>query len=78
MPQMDASSGKVMRIKIISMGNSEVGKVRWGGTREQSSPFFFESSPATFFQSCLIKRYCERRFVAKYLPTIGIDYGVTK
>ena len=29
-------------------------------------------------QSCLIKRYCEKRFVAKYMPTIGIDYGVTR
>ncbi|EGD75986.1 hypothetical protein PTSG_11628 [Salpingoeca rosetta] len=28
-------------------------------------------------KSCLIKRYCERRFVSKYLPTIGIDYGIT-
>uniref|UniRef100_H2Z026 J domain-containing protein n=1 Tax=Ciona savignyi TaxID=51511 RepID=H2Z026_CIOSA len=45
---------KRLRVKIISMGNAEVGK------------------------SCIIKRYCERRFVSKYLPTIGIDYGVTK
>lgn len=29
-------------------------------------------------QSCIIKRYCEKRFVPKYLATIGIDYGVTK
>jgi DnaJ homolog subfamily C member 27 len=27
-------------------------------------------------KSCLIKRYCERRFVPKYLSTIGIDYGL--
>ncbi|CAC5404992.1 DNAJC27 [Mytilus coruscus] len=45
---------KSLRIKIISMGNAEVGK------------------------SCIIKRYCEKRFVHKYLATIGIDYGVTK
>lgn len=45
---------KSLRIKIISIGNSEVGK------------------------SCVIKRYCEKRFVPKYLQTIGIDYGVTK
>uniref|UniRef100_A0A0B7B133 J domain-containing protein n=1 Tax=Arion vulgaris TaxID=1028688 RepID=A0A0B7B133_9EUPU len=43
-----------LRVKIISMGNAEVGK------------------------SCIIKRYCEKRFVNKYLATIGIDYGVTK
>jgi len=45
---------KPLRIKIISMGNTEVGK------------------------SCIIKRFCEKRFVAKYLATIGIDYGVTR
>ncbi|KAK6167912.1 hypothetical protein SNE40_021837 [Patella caerulea] len=44
----------VPRVKIISMGNTEVGK------------------------SCIIKRYCEKRFVNKYLATIGIDYGVTR
>src|SRR5690348_15129636 len=27
-------------------------------------------------KSCLIKRYCEERFVTKYISTIGIDYGV--
>ena len=29
-------------------------------------------------QSCLIKRYCEKRFVSKYMSTLGIDFGVTK
>ena len=29
-------------------------------------------------KSCLIKRYCERRFISKYMATIGIDYGVTR
>jgi DnaJ family protein C protein 27 len=27
-------------------------------------------------KSCLIKRYCEGRFVSKYITTIGVDYGV--
>jgi GTPase SAR1 family protein len=27
-------------------------------------------------KSCIIKRYCEERFVQKYISTIGIDYGV--
>ena len=45
---------KSLKVKIISIGDSEVGK------------------------SCIIKRYCEKRFVPKYLQTIGIDYGVTK
>lgn len=29
-------------------------------------------------QSCLIKRYCEKRFVSKYMATLGIDFGVSK
>lgn len=29
-------------------------------------------------KSCLIKRYCEGRFVDKYITTIGVDYGVKK
>ncbi|XP_069107070.1 dnaJ homolog subfamily C member 27-like [Argopecten irradians] len=29
-------------------------------------------------KSCVIKRFCEKRFVHKYLATIGIDYGVTR
>jgi len=27
-------------------------------------------------KSCLIKQFCESRFVKRYLPTIGVDYGV--
>ena len=27
-------------------------------------------------KSCLIKRYCEDKFVSKYVATIGIDFGV--
>mmetsp|Transcript_26990 Transcript_26990/g.27232 ORF Transcript_26990/g.27232 Transcript_26990/m.27232 type:complete len:199 (-) Transcript_26990:102-698(-) len=27
-------------------------------------------------KSCLIKRYCEERFISKYIATIGVDYGV--
>ena len=27
-------------------------------------------------KSCLIKRYCEDKFVNKYVATIGIDFGV--
>ncbi|KAJ8600697.1 hypothetical protein CTAYLR_008320 [Chrysophaeum taylorii] len=27
-------------------------------------------------KSCIIKRYCEGRFVQKYISTVGIDYGV--
>ena len=26
----------------------------------------------------LKQRYCEKRFVSRYLPTIGIDYGATR
>mmetsp|Transcript_30494 Transcript_30494/g.49329 ORF Transcript_30494/g.49329 Transcript_30494/m.49329 type:complete len:185 (-) Transcript_30494:790-1344(-) len=27
-------------------------------------------------KSCLIKRYCEEKFVTKYISTIGVDFGV--
>ncbi|GMH35582.1 hypothetical protein BSKO_03450 [Bryopsis sp. KO-2023] len=27
-------------------------------------------------KSCLIKRYCEGKFISKYVATIGVDYGV--
>ena len=27
-------------------------------------------------KSCLIKRYCEDKFVSKYVSTIGVDFGV--
>mmetsp|Transcript_15243 Transcript_15243/g.46205 ORF Transcript_15243/g.46205 Transcript_15243/m.46205 type:complete len:199 (+) Transcript_15243:54-650(+) len=27
-------------------------------------------------KSCVIKRYCEGRFVTKYISTVGVDYGV--
>jgi DnaJ family protein C protein 27 len=32
--------------------------------------------PSGCGKSCLIKRYCEGRFVSRYISTIGIDYGV--
>ena len=43
---------KLLRIKIITMGDCATGK------------------------SCIVKRFCEERFVSKYISTIGIDYGV--
>lgn len=27
-------------------------------------------------KSCLIKRYCEQKFVSRYISTIGVDFGV--
>lgn len=36
----------------------------------------WNAGSATVGKSTLIKRYCESRFVQKYIPTIGIDYGV--
>jgi DnaJ family protein C protein 27 len=27
-------------------------------------------------KSCLIKRYCESKFVTRYISTIGVDFGV--
>ena len=53
MSKKDVADGQpIPKIKIVSLGESRVGK------------------------SCLIKRFCEgNRFVAQYIPTIGIDYG---
>eukprot|EP01147_Barroeca_monosierra_P003546 gene3546-6158_t len=56
--------------------------------RVRKRPVFEEHPPARRIKvitvgcvnsgkSCLIKRFCERRFVSKYIPTIGIDYGIT-
>ena len=27
-------------------------------------------------KSCLVKRFCEEKFVSKYISTIGVDFGV--
>ena len=27
-------------------------------------------------KSCIVKRYCEGRFINKYIQTVGVDYGV--
>src|ERR1700722_10090007 len=51
---MTTKSDYLLRLKLITLGNINVGK------------------------SCLIKRYCEKRFISKYMATIGIDYGVTR
>lgn len=32
--------------------------------------------PSGSGKSCLVKRYCEERFITKYIATIGVDYGV--
>ncbi len=39
---------------------------------------FASSDYPHFLQSCLIKRFCEKRFVSKYMATLGIDFGVSK
>uniref|UniRef100_G1QAE7 DnaJ homolog subfamily C member 27 n=1 Tax=Myotis lucifugus TaxID=59463 RepID=G1QAE7_MYOLU len=77
--------GKSLRIKVISMGNAEVGKKSTGSRMSQlKEPFtrnlFIDTLAITrkHTKCCIIKRYCEKRFVSKYLATIGIDYGVTK
>jgi DnaJ family protein C protein 27 len=31
---------------------------------------------STVGKSCLIKRYCEKKFLPKYISTIGVDFGV--
>eukprot|EP00357_Protocruzia_adherens_P022672 CAMPEP_0115005294 /NCGR_PEP_ID=MMETSP0216-20121206/19769_1 /TAXON_ID=223996 /ORGANISM="Protocruzia adherens, Strain Boccale" /LENGTH=382 /DNA_ID=CAMNT_0002371559 /DNA_START=77 /DNA_END=1225 /DNA_ORIENTATION=- len=53
-PKKGKEAAKYVNVKILSVGDYEVGK------------------------SCLIKRYCEGRFVQRYIATIGVDYGVKK
>ncbi|GKT23250.1 Small GTPase like protein [Aduncisulcus paluster] len=36
----------------------------------------FAAGDSRVGKSCLIKRYCEKKFEDKYIATIGIDYGV--
>lgn len=65
-----------LRVKIISMGAAECGKVSFctlTGRRVVLCMSTFMT-----LQSCLIKRFCEKRFVSKYMATLGIDFGVSK
>ena len=32
--------------------------------------------PVECGKTCLIKRFCEGRFENRYIPTIGLDYGM--
>lgn len=32
--------------------------------------------PSQTGKSCLVKRFCEDRFISKYIATIGVDFGV--
>lgn len=35
------------------------------------------SGPSNAGKTCLVKRLCENKFVARWISTIGVDYGVT-
>lgn len=67
-----AQAGPVRRFKVLLTGPAHAGKV----SRRQRMPCMLIAFRSG--QTCLIKRFCERRFVAKYFPTIGVDYGVTE
>ncbi len=45
-------------------------------TRFECSFQFLSLGAAGVGKSCLIKRFCEGRFVSRYIQTIGVDYGV--
>jgi len=71
-------------------GSAASGSAARGPSKESSSASSAQPQPgmralrvkimslgsAAVGKSTLIKRYCEGRFVQKYIPTIGIDYGV--
>ena len=69
-----AQDMKTLRMKIVSIGAPETGKVVAINTSRniEVTVLFLH------LQSCLIKRYCEKRFVSKYMATLGIDFGVTR
>mmetsp|Transcript_1592 Transcript_1592/g.4100 ORF Transcript_1592/g.4100 Transcript_1592/m.4100 type:complete len:348 (+) Transcript_1592:37-1080(+) len=48
---------------------------KWQGPKGERIKVLSTGSGAVG-KSCLIKRYCEGRFVQKYITTIGVDYGV--
>eukprot|EP00403_Amphidinium_massartii_P038606 CAMPEP_0178443814 /NCGR_PEP_ID=MMETSP0689_2-20121128/39119_1 /TAXON_ID=160604 /ORGANISM="Amphidinium massartii, Strain CS-259" /LENGTH=401 /DNA_ID=CAMNT_0020067893 /DNA_START=45 /DNA_END=1247 /DNA_ORIENTATION=+ len=48
---------------------------KWQGAKGERIKILSTGSGAVG-KSCLIKRYCEGRFVQKYITTIGVDYGV--
>ncbi|CCD15657.1 unnamed protein product [Trypanosoma congolense IL3000] len=56
--------------KVPDSASSGVGKKSEGRIKIVST------GPVGVGKSCLVKQYCEGRFVSKYIPTIGIDYGV--
>ncbi|CAD7922480.1 unnamed protein product [Amoebophrya sp. A25] len=47
-----------------------------GETRPATRVKVISMGPSNSGKSCLIKRFCEGRFVPRYISTIGVDYGV--
>lgn len=112
-----SSRSKLFRIKVISMGDTCVGKSclikRWVRRRARTHTRWWSQSDRDATQpghearlcvcevcsrlhqapgtnafaarGCRVRarglcvwprRYCEEKFVSKYIPTIGVDYGV--
>lgn len=62
-----------------SVAVSEKSKLATLAQQQQSAPTrikLLSLGTINVGKSCLIKRFCEDRFVSKYITTIGIDYGV--
>ena len=74
MPETMEGNKRSIRIKVISMGAAESGKV----SNCNLIDFCETVHNPKFLQSCLIKRFCEKRFVSKYMATLGIDFGVSR
>ncbi|KAL3316881.1 DnaJ subfamily C member 27 [Cichlidogyrus casuarinus] len=57
---------RILKLKLLFLGDTYSGKVG-------NLLLTF-----TIQKTCLIKCHCEKRFVTKHSPTIGIDYGINK
>ena len=68
--------------KDATAPRAKVGLLRSGasfGPRSDRRPpraQVISAGEANTGKSCLIKRYCENRFVTKYVATVGVDFGV--
>jgi len=59
-----------------SKGSSKSGQLRVPVPRAPTRIKVISIGAGGCGKSCLIKRFCEERFVSKYIATIGVDYGV--
>ena len=78
-PKPSSSSGT--RKPAAESTSKTTGATSFAGSMDSDEPIAFKIISVgnqEVGKSCLIKRYCEGRFVKRYISTIGIDYGVKR